>query len=208
MFAQEVVEITEELAEPIDNYEVGIKHCVDAKDEEWRWPDGEYPTRTLTVERMYDYEPEIPRSRWFIKKTWTTIMSDGQSFVTTDYSQEAPLVNNFCNQDVHYNKIALSGMHDWNYSHDSYGKVTAYVYRKGNHAWGLPVMAFIYGWVWDPIWRNDVMYQNPIRGYEDHQYVLLGPVSSGANVAQWSPDFVRNTEFTGNGVATLWYEPD
>lgn len=201
------MEIAEEMAEPLANYEVGIKFVAGSVSETFTWPDGEYPTRDIDRERTYDYNPVTKVVRWFFKTTWTTIMRDGTTYVTVSYSTEPPLVNDFNNKDVHYNRIALSGTHSASYSHDGFETVTAYCLRKGNKAWGLPVMAIMIGWEWTPLWRNDTLFHNPIRPYEDQHYLFLGPTSSGAAMAIYKPRWVQNTEFYSQGVATLYFHP-
>ena len=199
-----LMEVEEELCEPLENHKIGVGHDTCSMSASVFWPDGEYPGRDWECERVYDYDPKLNVARWWIRLTHTTYTQGGEPIVTRDYSNEPPLDQSFTNEDVQYEREAEPFRHESTFIYDSYEVVTAYCYRKGSSAWPRPVMAIYNGYNWKPVWRNDYMYHSPLNVYVDYNYCMIGP----EGVAYYKPHWEGNTELPdGGGVATLFFAP-
>jgi hypothetical protein len=206
MAAAGAVDVLDEMTQPVDDYEAGIKHVTGSTSAEMSWVDGEYPTRQLEAERVYDYDPYTKTETWWIKSIFSEELSDGTMSTTTTYSQQPPLLKDFRMEDIHYKRFGLSGAHQTSFSYDAYETVTCYCIRRGSSAWGRPVVAFTTGFYFDATFRDDIKYEVPTSGYEDRHYCFIGPGS----MSQWKPrwDDDTNIEIFQTGVVTLLLKPD
>jgi len=196
-----LVDVLEEMAEPLESYESGIQHVVGSTSATISWPDGEYPTRDIDAERWYDYEPLEKRARWFIKTTYTTIFLNGNIESVVNYSTEPPVINDFNQMDIHYNRIGLSGAGQNSFSYDAYETVTAYCVSYGTKVWIRPVMSIVTGFKWDPTWRDDILYHVPTTLYEDRHYLMI----PRGVVMLYKPHWDPQTEIFQLGVTTLYF---
>jgi len=213
MAAHGAVSVAETLAEKLDNYEVGIYHFNRSASATITWPDGDYETRDIDTDQYFDYDPFTKVRRWFEKDTFSVIHRDGTRTDTITYSQTAPSVIEYNQEDVHYKRNVMAGCHCSDFSWDSYQTITGYLIRRGSGAWGRPVTGWFKGWDCTPLWKNDTLYHTPVSPWEDNHHCFIGPSSLGtSSMALFKLKRQKFTpgiaEILNDGTVTLWFSPD